>query len=113
MGQVSFKAFRVYCNSFSSIFYFTCKFGLDKRSLHLSNLIWSKQIDRDAAILELKNDICKSDVLIEDYYFFLKKLDLSEKEFKEICLRENKKFSDYPNMYFIYKNLKKIIHLFK
>ena len=42
--------------------------------------------------LELKNDICKSDVLIKIIIFFLKKLDLSEKEFGETCLRENKSF---------------------
>ena len=107
------KHFESIVTRFHQSFILPVKFGLDKRSLHLSNLIWSKQIDRDAAILELKNDICKSDVLIEDYLFFLKKLDLSEKEFKEICLGENKKFSDYPNMYFIYRNLIKIIHLFK
>lgn len=106
------KHFESIITRFHQSYILPVKFGLDKRSLHLSNLIWSKQINRETAIVELEKDICKSEVLIEDYYFFLKKLDLNENEFKIICLSENKKFSDYPNAYFFYNNFKKIRSLF-
>ena len=56
-GSGILQAFQSTPTRFHQSFILPVKFGLDKRSLHLSNLIWSKQIDRDAAILELKNDM--------------------------------------------------------
>lgn len=51
------------------------KFGVDKRKLHLSTLIMSKQITRDQAVEALKdNPYPEIDKLEEDKEYFLKKM---------------------------------------
>ena len=102
------KHFESIITRFHQSYILPVKFGLDKRTLHLSNLIWSNQLSRDEALTELKNDICDPKILIQDYYFFLKKMDLSEDEFKDICFSENKNFDQYNNSYKTYKFIKKI-----
>jgi N-acetyl sugar amidotransferase len=60
------------------------KFGVDKRKAHLSSLICSKQISREEAIFELEEPLYQTEMLREDKEYFLKKLELSEKEFDSI-----------------------------
>jgi N-acetyl sugar amidotransferase len=59
------------------------KFGIDKRKAHLTNLICSGQITREAAIKELEAPIYDPDQLRADYDFALKKLGFSEQDFEE------------------------------
>ena len=59
--------------------------------------------------MELNKDICEENILIQDYYFFLKKLDLTEYQFKQICLSKNKNFKEFNNSYKFYKFFKKIL----
>ena len=108
MERISIKTFQICNHKIHQSFILPVKFGLDKRTLHLSNLIWSNQLSRDEALIELKNDICNPKILIQDYYF-LKKMDLSEEQFKDICFSENKNFDQYNNSYKIYKFIKKIL----
>lgn len=103
------KHFESIITRFHQSFILPVKFALDKRTLHLSNLIWSNQLSRDQALIELEKNICDPKTLIQDYYFFLKKMDLSEEEFKEICLSKNKNFNQFNNTYKIYKLSKKIL----
>jgi len=106
------KHFESIITRFHQSFILPVKFGLDKRTLHLSNLIWSKQISRSEALIELKKDICDESLLVQDYYFFLKKLNLYESDFRKICLSDEKFFFQYPNSHKLFKILKKIKKIF-
>lgn len=72
------------------------KFGIDKRKAHLSNLICSKQISREAAIAELNNPAYPPDLFAEDYQFVLKKFNLTAKEFEQLMQAPIKRHDDYP-----------------
>ena len=75
---------------------------------HLSSLIWSGQISRDDALKKIKEEICEPKILVQDYYFFLKKFNITEDEFEKILKNKNNKFSIYPNRYWLIKFLKRI-----
>ncbi|MCB9046926.1 MAG: N-acetyl sugar amidotransferase [Chitinophagales bacterium] len=60
------------------------KFKVDKRKAHLSDLIFSGQITKEEALAELEKPIYDEQLLKEDYAFVLKKLGLSDEEFKDI-----------------------------
>ncbi|MCO5287778.1 MAG: N-acetyl sugar amidotransferase [Chitinophagaceae bacterium] len=60
------------------------KFGIDKRKAHLSDLIFGGQITKEEALQKLAQPIYDKDMLKHDYDFVLKKLGLSEEEFKHI-----------------------------
>lgn len=57
------------------------KFKVDKRKAHLSNLIFSGQISREDALVEIASPIYNQDLLKEDFQFVRKKLGFSESEF--------------------------------
>lgn len=57
------------------------KFGVDKRKAHFSNLIFSGQMTKEEAILELAHPMYDEDVLREDFQFVLKKLGFTEDSF--------------------------------
>ncbi len=88
---------------FHQSFILPVKFGIDKRMWHLSSLIWSNQITRDEAIKKISEDICDDKILVQDYYFFLKKFNLSQEEFVSILRNKNKYFFEYPNRYWLIK----------
>ncbi len=81
------------------------KFNVDKRRAHLSSLIISEQISRQEAINELEKPLYDDNKLREDKAYFLKKLELTEKEFDDIMKLPVKSHLFYPS----YK--KKIINL--
>lgn len=56
------------------------KFGVDKRKAHLSNLIWSDQLSREAALEALQAPVYDLAQLKEDTAFFLKKFDWIQQE---------------------------------
>lgn len=60
------------------------KFKIDKRKAHLSDLIFSGQISKDDALIELAKPIYDDKQLSIDYEFILKKLGLSVSEFEEL-----------------------------
>jgi N-acetyl sugar amidotransferase len=87
------------------------KFGIDKRKAHLSNLICSRQITRDEALAELEQPAYPSQLFKKDYEFVLKKLNLSEEEFRKIMEMPAKRHSDYgiePSFYDRYPLIKYI-----
>jgi N-acetyl sugar amidotransferase len=73
------------------------KFGIDKRIAHMSVLVLTGQIGREEALQELERPICDHDLLEKDLSFFLKKLGLSEEEFRAIMSESPKSYQDYPN----------------
>jgi N-acetyl sugar amidotransferase len=73
------------------------KFGFDKRRCHLSSLICSGEISRDAALRELQNPPYPLEQQEEDKVYVLKKLGLSAEEFEALMALPKKTYLDYPN----------------
>ncbi len=71
------------------------KFGIDKRKAHLSNLVFSGQINRDTALEELQKPIYDPATLKNDYEFVLKKLKITESEFEKLMLAPRKEHNEY------------------
>lgn len=86
----------VYTRFFQN-FYLPTKFGADKRRGHLSSLICSGQLDRDAALKLLAHPIAPSEEILEDVDYVRKKLDLSEEEFSELLTRPPRTMQHFPN----------------
>jgi N-acetyl sugar amidotransferase len=60
------------------------KFNIDKRKCHLSNLIFSKQLTREAALAELKQPTYDPALQKQDFEYVAKKLDFTVEEFQAI-----------------------------
>lgn len=71
------------------------KFHIDKRKAHLSNLIYSGQITKEEALLQLSKPMYEETLLKQDVDFVLRKFGMSEEEFNAIMKlprREHKEF---------------------
>lgn len=85
------------------------KFGIDKRKLHLSNLILTNQMSRDEAIFLLSQNPYESDQrLKDDYDFVIKKLGYSDFEFEEYIKRSRVPHSEFSNSVRAWEILKKL-----
>ena len=60
------------------------KFNIDKRRAHLSDLIFSNKINRDDAQEILSKSTYDENLIMQDYEYILKKLDITEMNFKLI-----------------------------
>ena len=60
------------------------KFNIDKRKVHLSALIRSGEISREAALVELSQPLYDKEELARDFEFVCKKLDFSISELETI-----------------------------
>jgi N-acetyl sugar amidotransferase len=86
------------------------KYNYDKRKVHLSNLIMSKQISRSEAFNELSKDpYLNQELLKEDFQFFLKKLNFTESEFEKIINDKSKEPSEFKSYEGIFKRLKPLV----
>jgi hypothetical protein len=74
------------------------RFGYDKRRMHLSTLIMSGQMTRDAALAELEQPPYDPAHAADDRIFVAKKLGVSVAEFDDLMRRPKHTYSDYPNM---------------
>jgi len=81
------------------------KFGIDKRKAHLSSLICANQITREESLLQLKKPPYETAELNEDKKYFLKKLQLDEKEFDHIMDLNPKTHMDYPSYNLLIKKV--------
>ena len=86
------------------------KFGIDKRRLHVSNLIWSGQLSRSAALAELESPICPPELLRQDREFFMKKLGLSEEDFEKIISAPPVSYDAYPNMWSVIRDTPRMLN---
>ena len=91
------------------------KFGIDKRILHLSTLIISKQISRKDAIEELSSqDAYPSEEMLEnDKSYFLKKMEWSNNDLEEYIKRPQIAHDYYKSEKKIYQLLLKIYKILK
>lgn len=91
---------------FYQTYFLPTKFGIDKRKSHLSTLVCSGQLAREAALEEMKKPIASPEQIASDKDYVLKKLALSEAEFAEIMGRPAKHHLDYPSHLSIYRRLR-------
>jgi hypothetical protein len=91
------KHFESVITRFHQSYILPVKFGMDKRRLHLSGLIWSGQLTQAAALVELESAPCPDELLRQDYRFVLKKLNLTETEFLTIMATDPRTYREYPN----------------
>ena len=92
------------------------KFNIDKRKAHFSSLIISKQMKREEALKKLNEDNAYGDINImkRDKIFFLKKLEMDEKEFEEIINDKPKSASIYsPMSISLFKFLENFHHIIR
>jgi N-acetyl sugar amidotransferase len=71
------------------------KFHIDKRKAHLSNLVFSGQINKEQALQLLKEPMYNEQLLKQDAEFILKKLGLTGEEFERIMQLPRKEHTDY------------------
>lgn len=71
------------------------KFGVDKRKAHLSDLVFSEQITKQQALIELQKPIYDAQQMQIDKEFVLKKLDFTEASFDEYLKAKPKSHYDY------------------
>ena len=82
---------------FFQAYFLPTRFGYDKKRAHLSSLIVSGQLSREAALEEMETTRYPQNELDEDRAYVLKKLGISEKEFEHYLNMPHKTFLDYPN----------------
>lgn len=80
---------------FIQLYWFYNKFGVDKRTSHLSSMIVSGQMTRDEALEILKQPLYDESDIQADIDLILKDLDLSRDEFEKIMKAPVKKHTDY------------------
>jgi N-acetyl sugar amidotransferase len=89
------------------------KFNIDKRIVHLSDLIRSEQISREVALNELQSQIYDPILFLQDKIFVLKKLGLTEDSFNKILELPKKTYKDYPNSEAKVIFVKKVVNLLR
>jgi N-acetyl sugar amidotransferase len=95
------------------------KFNIDKRKAHLSNLICSGQITKEAALEQLKLPLYKPKELIQDKEYVIKKLGFTMDEFDTLMKSSIKAHTDFKTEgpiekhYPILKPLKVIYKMFR
>lgn len=73
------------------------KFNVDKRRAHLSSLICSDQISREKALEELDKHLYDTAQLCQDKEYFLKKLELTEEDFKKVMTEPRREHFSFPS----------------
>jgi N-acetyl sugar amidotransferase len=91
------KHFESVITRFHQSYFLPVKFGMDKRRLHLSGLIWSGQLTRDQGLQELSEPICPPELLAQDLEFVMKKLGLDQTELNRLMAETPHSYHDYPN----------------
>lgn len=94
-------------------YYLPLKFGYDKRRPHLSSLIVSGQITRDAALVKLQEPLYEPIELETDITFLCKKLQISRAEFNELMAAPIHHYSEFRNQDRLYGALKHAQRLFE
>ena len=81
--------------AFIQLYWFPKKFGVDKRSSHLSSMIMSRQMTREEALKELAEPLYDENMM-RDYISIIKKnIGISDKEFDDIMSSPSHQHTDY------------------
>ncbi len=98
------KHFESTYTKFFQSYILTRKFNIDKRKLHYSALIRSKQMSREDALEKIKLDPYVGG--IDMIYYILKKIDLTEMDFEKIMNDTPLNFLNYPSYFRYLKRIK-------
>lgn len=71
------------------------KFGIDKRKAHLSNLIFSGQMEKEEALKELSKPPYQEGQLVEDLEYVSKKLGFTTGEFIQLINQPNRDHAEF------------------
>jgi N-acetyl sugar amidotransferase len=94
-------------------YYLPCKFGFDKRRAHLSTIVVSGEMSREAALREMEQDGYPPNLFNDDLAFVLKKLGITRQQFDKIMAAPVKTHMDYPNMATLHLRMKGLQKGFK
>lgn len=75
------------------------KFGYDKRKAHLSSLVLTGQMSREAALKRVSTPELDEQTMQQEFEFVAKKLDLTVEELRTYFKGENKNYKNYKNNY--------------
>lgn len=82
--------------AFIQLYWFPKKFGVDKRTSHLSSMIVSGQMTRDEALAELSKPVVADPIQMKKYLSIIKdNLNISDLKFEEIIHAPPKSHYDY------------------
>ncbi|MCI8800577.1 MAG: N-acetyl sugar amidotransferase [Lachnospiraceae bacterium] len=100
--------------AFVQLYWFPKKFGVDKRTSHLSSMIVSGQMTREEALSELGEPLYDEKKMAEYISFVKEKLELDDKEFNKIMLapvhmHQEYKVEDSSVLYQIFRSIHKIV----
>ena len=82
---------------FYESYWLPLKFGFDKRKNHLSSLILTKQLSREAALDRVSRTELPEKELLQEFEYVAKKLDFTVEELRKHFEAPNKTFKDYKN----------------
>ena len=85
------------------------KFGIDKRYIHLSDLIRSGQLSRSSARAELGREHYSEDARLLDQGLIQKKLGLQNSELESIMEMDTRTFREFRNSYFMSLSFRKLL----
>lgn len=73
------------------------KFGYERRKAHLSSLILTNQMTREAALERIAEPEIDEQTMAQDFEYVAKKLDLTVTELQKLFEGQNKNYRDYKN----------------
>lgn len=82
--------------AFIQCYWFPKKFGVDKRTSHLSSMIISGQITREQAMEELREPLYDEKQMNSYIALIKEKLGITDREFEQIMTAETHQHTDYP-----------------
>lgn len=81
--------------AFAQLYWFPKKFGVDKRTSHLSSMIISGQMTREEAMAEYSEPLYQKDMMDEYIRKVKEKLQITDSEFEEIMAAPTYQHTDY------------------
>lgn len=96
--------------AFIQLYWLPNKFGVDKRTSHLSSMIVSNQMTREEALKEYAEPLY-DEVMMSEYIAYIKEhLNITDEEFREIMAAPTHQHTEYAieDNRLVYKLLKKI-----
>lgn len=92
--------------------YLPQRYGWDKRRDHIASLIVGGEMSREEGLKEIASSPSTAEQMEEDRKYVLKKLDISEEEWKAIMSSPYKTEDDYPNNKKLLQICSNIKHVF-
>ena len=109
-----YKHYESVFTRFYQAYILTKKFGVDKRKLHLSNLIISKQMTRNEALIKIQQPTYPNEEdQNKDIKYFLKKMKWDKNKLEKYLNDPEVQHNFYPSEINLWNNLSKIYKFFK